>query len=419
MSIIFDNVGTLTISFIQRSNTENNIQKLLSSFKFQITLQHTIFKQHNSLTNVFFILYNVINNIKRPLYKSQEFNNTTVITSNVIRIRNELFYNGQTQMYNNIIFGLFCPNICNGVPYTEASINIYQLENNIKNDILTDIYLMNSNNERIGKIQINYNQSEKKTFLDYLSIGMQLNLDIAIDYTASNKTDKYNLHEIKGTNQKNDYEKAIESCGSIIGFYDYDQIFPVYGFGGVPLSADNPGQYVQHCFNVNFQKDPNINGIGNILNAYRDSIGKVKLASPTYFTPVIKQVIGEIKYDLIHRQSENHYYVILILTDGNINDMNSTKDIIVEASSLPLSIIIVGIGPGDFSLMDQLDGDKIPLENTKGEVWKRDIVQFVEFEKFKKGNEIEDVTSLTEEVLKEIPTQVEEYFEKCGKFYSK
>ena len=92
---------------------------------------------------------------------------------------------------------------------------------------------------------------------------------------------------------------------------------------------------------------------------------------------------------------------------------------IVEASSLPLSIIIVGIGPGDFSLMDQLDGDKIPLENTKGEVWKRDIVQFVEFEKFKKGNEIEDVTSLTEEVLKEIPTQVEEYFEKCGKFYSK
>ena len=114
-----------------------------------------------------------------------------------------------------------------------------------------------------------------------------------------------------------------------------------------------------------------------------------------------------------------HYYVILILTDGNINDMNSTKDIIVEASILPLSIIIVGIGPGDFSLMDQLDGDKIPLENTKGEVWKRDIVQFVEFQKFKKGNEIEDVTSLTEEVLKEIPTQVEEYFEKCGKFYSK
>ena len=36
---------------------------------------------------------------------------------------------------------------------------------------------------------------------------------------------------------------------------------------------------------------------------------------------------------------------------------------------------------------------------------------------FKKNDEIDYVTDLTEEVLKEIPTQVEEYYEKCGKFY--
>lgn len=97
--------------------------------------------------------------------------------------------------------------------------------------------------------------------------------------------------------------------------------------------------------------------------------------------------------------------------------MQQTCDKIVEASYLPLSIIIVGIGTADFSLMDILDGDKFPLKNSKGELRKRDIVQFVRFEDFKKHNAIDYGTDLTEEVLKEIPTQVEEYYEKCGKFY--
>ena len=48
----------------------------------------------------------------------------------------------------------------------------------------------------------------------------------------------------------------------------------------------------------------------------------------------------------------NKYYIILILTDGLINDMEATTDEIVRASSLPISIIIVGVGNEDFSSMD-------------------------------------------------------------------
>jgi hypothetical protein len=54
--------------------------------------------------------------------------------------------------------------------------------------------------------------------------------------------------------------------------------------------------------------------------------------------------------------------VLLILTDGVINDMNETIHAIVDASTLPLSIIIVGVGNADFEQMDKLDGDKVPLE---------------------------------------------------------
>ena len=301
------------------------------------------------------------------------------------------------------------------IPSTGRTIK-EQLEYNLKMDQLTNIDIESPKYGRLGVIQINYDETVKLTFVDYLSKGMQINLDIAIDYTASNNDNPIPLHNIDGIH-KNDYEMAIESCGSILAFYDYNKLFPVYGFGGIPFGQSYSPNMVSHCFNINFKEDPNINGIDNILRVYRKSIDKVTLAGPTFFTPVIDKVIKEIKYDLANRQEENHYYILLILTDGYITDMAQTTDKIVEASYLPLSIIIVGIGTEDFSLMEVLDGDKNKLKNSKGEYRKRDIVQFVRFEDFKKNNAIDYGTDLTEEVLKEIPTQVEEYYEMCGKFY--
>ena len=107
----------------------------------------------------------------------------------------------------------------------------------------------------------------------------------------------------------------------------------------------------------------------------------------------------------------------MILTGGIINDMNETIDSIVEGSKLPLSIVIIGIGNADFTNMVFLDGDKIPLKNFSGEIRKRDIVQFVEFKKFKVKNGDNNADELAEEVLKEIPRQIEEYYHFCGKFY--
>lgn len=57
---------------------------------------------------------------------------------------------------------------------------------------------------------------------------------------------------------------------------------------------------------------------------------------------------------------------MLILTDGEIHDMNETIDSLVLASGLPLSVIIVGIGNADFANMERLDGDKGALVNSRG-----------------------------------------------------
>lgn len=81
------------------------------------------------------------------------------------------------------------------------------------------------------------------------------------------------------------------------------------------------------------------------------------------------------------------YFILLILTDGVITDMADTREAIVQASHLPMSVIIVGIGNADFSDMQMLGGDDGVLRSPKGEPVLRDIVQFVSFRNFKQVRE--------------------------------
>ena len=77
----------------------------------------------------------------------------------------------------------------------------------------------------------------------------------------------------------------------------------------------------------------------------------------------------------------------------------------MRASTLPMSIIIVGVGTADFEAMNVLDGDTIPLSH-RGVQAQRDIVQFVPFRNFQHLQNINTAkTLLTREVLAEIPEQ--------------
>lgn len=62
--------------------------------------------------------------------------------------------------------------------------------------------------------------------------------------------------------------------------------------------------------------------------------------------------------------------------------MDKTRTAIVQASRLPMSIIIVGVGKADFSAMEFLDSDDKLLRAPNGEIAARDIVQFVPFRDF-------------------------------------
>lgn len=95
--------------------------------------------------------------------------------------------------------------------------------------------------------------------------------------------------------------------------------------------------------------------------------------------------------------------------------MHLTKHAIVNASSLPISIIIVGVGDADFENMDVLDSDDVRL-SVDGRYAERDIVQFVPLNKFltTNGSTVRSQAELAKEVLAEIPGQLTGFMKSRG-----
>ena len=270
----------------------------------------------------------------------------------------------------------------------------------------------NSNNNFQFKIPISKNLSlsiydnsqlnENFTLFDLISSGIRIKLSIGIDFTGSNghPLDMNTLHCIVD-NKPNDYEKVIRSIGNILSNYNNEKLFPVYGFGAILDSS--PYNEASMLFNVNFNDNPEIYTIDNVIKIYRQNLQKLTFSGPTYFSPIINKVINDIK---VKNKNDNlEYNILMILTDGVIDDMEETIDALVEGSFEPLSVVIVGIGNADFSKMVILDGNDIPLVSRNNVNWMRDLVQFIQFNKYK-----EDEKALTKEILEEIPRQIVEYY---------
>uniref|UniRef100_A0A8C1BWQ2 Copine IVb n=2 Tax=Cyprinus carpio TaxID=7962 RepID=A0A8C1BWQ2_CYPCA len=177
-----------------------------------------------------------------------------------------------------------------------------------------------------------------------------------------------------------------------------------------PFSQIPPDFKVSHDFAVNFDEDnPECAGIQGVVEAYQNCLPKIQLYGPTNIAPIIQKVADSASEEM-HTKEAMEYFILLILTDGVITDMADTREAIVHASHLPMSVIIVGIGSADFSDMQMLDGDDGILRSPKGEPVLRDIVQFVPFRNFKHASP----AALAKSVLAEVPNQVVDYYNGKG-----
>jgi vacuolar-type H+-ATPase subunit F/Vma7 len=161
-----------------------------------------------------------------------------------------------------------------------------------------------------------------------------------------------------------------------------------------------------HCFALNGDIfAPECNGLEGVLEAYQHALKRCELYGPTWFNEIIDEVNQRCENTEISQYNQE-YQILLILTDGIINDMEKTIDQIVRGSDLPLSIVIVGVGEADFENMDMLDADDDPLYSKKYKKYmSRDIVQFVPFSEFKHNPYL-----LAKETLTEIPGQLVDFF---------
>ncbi|GAM22655.1 hypothetical protein SAMD00019534_058300, partial [Acytostelium subglobosum LB1] len=235
-------------------------------------------------------------------------------------------------------------------------------------------------------------------FIDYLYGGCQLELTVAIDCTASNQspTSPSSLH-YKHPTVPNPYANAIVSVGNALAPYDFDGWIPTYGFGAVPPGRND----TSHCFPMNLTQDPRARGVEGVLDTYYQNITRVELSGPTKFAPLIEKV----RLDVEMKQDNQKYTILMIITDGAINDMLDTvREVINAANHSPISIIIVGVGNANFDNMHELDHDGKKLTDGLHEA-RRDVVQFVSMNDFKD----KPFHLLAEEVLKEVPTQFMKY----------
>eukprot|EP00069_Balaena_mysticetus_P019371 bmy_12179T0 len=226
---------------------------------------------------------------------------------------------------------------------------------------------------------------------------------VGIDFTASNGNplDPSSLHYINpmGTNE---YLSAIWAVGQIIQDYDSDKMFPALGFGAqLP-----PDWKVSHEFAINFNPtNPFCSGVDGIAQAYSACLPHIRFYGPTNFSPIVNHV-ARFAAQATQQQTAMQYFILLIITDGVISDMEETRHAVVQASKLPMSIIIVGVGNADFAAMEFLDGDSRTLRSHTGEEAARDIVQFVPFREFRNAAK----ETLAKAVLAELPQQVVQYF---------
>uniref|UniRef100_A0A672NTG8 Copine 8 n=1 Tax=Sinocyclocheilus grahami TaxID=75366 RepID=A0A672NTG8_SINGR len=267
----------------------------------------------------------------------------------------------------------------------------------------------------IGLLEIGViNPKKKGKKKKYLNSGtVSIHFSCYILYTFSsiwfpgNPAQPTSLHYMNPY-QLNTYAMALKAVGEIIQDYDSDKMFPALGFGAkLP-----PDGRISHEFALNGNpQNPYCNGIDGVMEAYYQSLKSVQLYGPTNFSPVINHVA---RYAASVKDG-SQYFILLIITDGVISDMAQTKESIVNAASLPMSIIIVGVGPAEFDAMIELDGDEVRI-SSRGRYAERDIVQFVPFRDYidRTGNHVLSMARLAKDVLAEIPDQFLSYMRTRG-----
>jgi len=225
-----------------------------------------------------------------------------------------------------------------------------------RSDLIENIKKLNKNNEKtIGKANIDFKEQYYLNYLDLLFDCLKFNITFAIDFTLSNgiPSEKSSLHYISV--EPNKYELMINAVLNPLQAQSAINTINAFGFGGVPYP--DKSKATEFLFPLNGICDnPKVKNKEEVIRVYKDSIRKAKLSAPTNLQQTLRFISSKAQSEI---KNEKYYELLVVLIDGDITDMNETLDLVVKSSSLPVSILIIGIGDMQFERMSELGNFKI------------------------------------------------------------
>lgn len=213
------------------------------------------------------------------------------------------------------------------------------------------------------------------SFLDYIRGGLNLRVAVAIDFTRSNTgpQDPKSMHYLAGS-RPNPYMAAIHASAAVLHSYDKEQRFPLYGFGAkIPPSHS----ICSDCFALNGDFfHPEVTGTGGIIKSYIRALHVAQLHGPSRLHKVIRMCANLAEpfansedEDAIFLAGGNKmamtFFVLLILTDGCIDDQQETINELVKASELPMAVVIVDVSKEGSKFLHELPKDVQAFRHTQ------------------------------------------------------
>jgi len=255
------------------------------------------------------------------------------------------------------------------------------------------------------------------TFLDYVRSGLQIRLAVAIDFTRSNAKREPHCHGFGGTPGTSPYATAMRAVGKVMSCYDVDDKILAYGFGArIPPSHT----VVSDCWALSGDYfEPELEGIDEVVTSYQRALQIVEMHGPTRLSPVIKLVSSLAEQYHEPRELARDpmiYYLLVIVTDGQVKDELETINAIVESANVPMSTVVIGMGPHeDHSFLKDLSQEVTRIRRLKAPdgvlkrgtaAEQRQVVHYVPYQMYEDSPE-----ELAGAALADVPREVVGYYQ--------
>jgi hypothetical protein len=126
--------------------------------------------------------------------------------------------------------------------------------------------------------------------------------------------------------------------------FDKDRKFPFWYFGDTTTVNKRVGSFNPEI--------PEVRSLEEMLRLYETKTPQFDFSGPTSFAPTIRQMVQYCRDNNPHQ-----LHILVIIGDGAVqrSQMEETHKALIEASSYPISVIMIGVGDGPWGGMEEFD----------------------------------------------------------------